>query len=152
RTGICGDVDFVHSSPRLPTSPRPATKTRGHGDAGKDADGRLFLFTPRSNTLDGMNSPANTLLTRCMARRLGTFILVLFGWGAVHAAVLAGAQSGLWQVAVVWGIGVMLAIFVVGGVSGAHINPAITVSLSTWGRFPKSEVLPYILAQMVGGF
>src|SRR5438477_6439027 len=87
-----------------------------------------------------------------LAEGLGTFILVLFGCGAVHAAVLTGAQTGLWQVAIVWGMGVMLAAYSVGGVSGAHINPAMTIALAVWGRFPWSRVGPYIAVQLCGAF
>jgi glycerol uptake facilitator protein len=99
-----------------------------------------------------MGTPAPSLTAKCLAETLGTFILVFFGLGAVHAAVLTGAQSGLWQVAVVWGVAVMLGIYVVGGVSGAHINPAITISLATWGRFSWGQVGPYALAQTAGAF
>lgn len=95
-----------------------------------------------------MPNLARTLL----AEALGTFILVLFGCGAVHAAVLTGAQSGLWQVAIVWGMGVALAAYSVGGVSGAHINPAMTIALATWGRFSWSLVGPYIAVQVAGAF
>jgi glycerol uptake facilitator protein len=90
------------------------------------------------------------LAARCVAEALGTFVLVFFGCGAVHAAVLTGAQSGLWQVAIVWGVAIMLAAYVFGGISGAHINPAISVALATWGRFPWREVGPYSLAQLAG--
>ncbi len=86
------------------------------------------------------------------AEAIGTFLLVLFGVGAVHTAVLTGAQSGIWQVAVVWGIAIMLAVYTVGSISGAHLNPAITIALATYGRHHWSKVLPYILAQMVGAF
>ena len=86
------------------------------------------------------------------AEAIGTFILVLFGVGAVHAAVLTGAQSGIWQVAIVWGIAIMLAIYTVGSISGAHLNPAITIALATYGRHRWSKVVPYILAQLVGAF
>jgi glycerol uptake facilitator protein len=86
------------------------------------------------------------------AEALGTFMLVLFGCGAVHASVLAGAQTGLWQVAIVWGVSIMLACYVVGGVSGAHINPAITLGMAAWGKFPTSRVIPYIVAQVAGAF
>jgi glycerol uptake facilitator protein len=86
------------------------------------------------------------------AEALGTFMLVLFGCGAVHSAVLSGSQSGLWQVAIVWGISIMLACFVVGGVSGAHLNPAVTIGLAAWGKFPAGRVLPYIVGQMAGAF
>jgi glycerol uptake facilitator protein len=60
------------------------------------------------------------------AEMLGTFVLVFFGVGAVNAAVITGAQSGLWQVAVVWAVGVSLGIYSSAAVSGAHLNPAIT--------------------------
>ncbi len=86
------------------------------------------------------------------AEALGTFMLVLFGCGAVHSAVLSGAQTGLWQVAIVWGISIMLACFVVGGVSGAHINPAVTIGMAAWGKFPAGRVVPYIVGQMAGAF
>jgi glycerol uptake facilitator protein len=85
-----------------------------------------------------------------MAEALGTFLLVFFGLGVVHAAVLTGAHSGLWQVAIVWGVAIMAAIYVVGAISGAHINPAITLALSAWGRFSARDVLPYILSQLLG--
>src|SRR5215207_7815962 len=87
-----------------------------------------------------------------LAEGLGTFILILFGCGAVHATVLTGAQSGIWQVAIVWGSGVAFAAYCVGGISGAHINPAMTIALATWGRFDWDKVGPYIGAQLVGAF
>lgn len=96
--------------------------------------------------------PTPSLGARCLAEVLGTFILVFFGCGAVHAAVLTSAQSGLWQVAIVWGVAIMLAIYVVGGISGAHINPAISIALALWNRFPRRLVLPYIGSQLVGAF
>jgi len=95
-----------------------------------------------------MPSPLRTYL----AEALGTFILILFGCGAVHSAVLTGSQSGLWQVAIVWGMGVAFAAYSVGGVSGAHINPAMTIALAVWGRFSWSNVAPYIVAQLCGAF
>lgn len=85
-----------------------------------------------------------------LAEVLGTFLLIFFGLGAVHAAVLTGAQSGLWQVAIVWGISIMLAIYSVGAVSGAHINPAMTIAFALWRGFPKRNVLPFILGQLAG--
>lgn len=85
-----------------------------------------------------------------IAEWLGTFLLVLFGCGSVHAAVLMDAQAGLWQVAIVWALAIMLAIYVVGSISGAHINPAITLALAAWGRFEWSKVPLYVAAQMCG--
>lgn len=81
---------------------------------------------------------------------LGTFILVFFGVGSVNAAVATGAQAGLWQVAVVWAIGVSLGIYSAAALSGAHINPAITVVAVVYDRFPPLRALGYIFAQMLG--
>jgi glycerol uptake facilitator protein len=94
----------------------------------------------------------NTSSRALAAELLGTFVLVLFGCGAVHAAVLTGAQSGLWQVAIVWGLGVMFAAYLCGAVSGAHINPAITIALAFWGRFEWDKVAGYVAAQVAGAF
>ncbi|GAC1306540.1 MAG: MIP/aquaporin family protein [Isosphaeraceae bacterium] len=84
------------------------------------------------------------------AEAIGTFLLIVLGCGAVHASVLTGAQSGLWQVAVVWGLAILIAIVAVGGVSGAHINPAVTIALATFRGFPRRLVIPYVSAQLGG--
>jgi glycerol uptake facilitator protein len=83
---------------------------------------------------------------------LGTCLLVLFGTGSVAAAVLTGAQVGLWQVAVVWGFGVTIAIYVSGSLSGAHLNPAVSLAMALLrrGAFPMGRLIPYVLAQMAG--
>jgi glycerol uptake facilitator protein len=99
-----------------------------------------------------MGAHHESLTTRCLAEGLGTFLLVFFGCGAVHVAVLTGALSGLWQVAIVWGVAVMVAVYVVGGVSGAHLNPAVTVALAAWHRFRWAHVLPYAAGQLAGAF
>lgn len=96
--------------------------------------------------------PNRSLASCCIAEALGTGIIVYFGCGAVHVAVLTDALVGLWQVAIVWGIAVMLAIYVTAGVSGAHLNPAITVGLALWNKFSWTRVVPYITAQVAGGF
>ena len=83
---------------------------------------------------------------------LGTYLLVLFGTGSVASAVLSGAQVGLWQVAAVWGFGVTLAIYVSAGLSGAHLNPAVSLSMTLLrpADFPARRLLPYVAAQLVG--
>ena len=93
-----------------------------------------------------------SLCGECLSEFVGTFILVFFGVGAVNTAVLTGAQSGLWQVAVVWGVAIALAIYATGAVSGAHINPAITAAMTVWRGFPKGKVAPYVMAQLAGAF
>ncbi len=87
-----------------------------------------------------------------VAECFATMLLVFLGCGAVHAAVLMDAQSGVWQVAIVWGIAIMLAIYTVDSISGAHINPAMTIAFAVWGRHPWRLVLPYIIAQVAGAF
>lgn len=83
---------------------------------------------------------------------LGTYLLVLFGTGAVASAVLSGTQVGLWQVAAVWGFGVTLAIYVSAGLSGAHLNPAMSLAMALLrpADFPIKRLLPYMLAQLAG--
>jgi glycerol uptake facilitator protein len=93
-----------------------------------------------------------TLIARCGAETLGTFLLIFFGCGAVHVAVLTGDLAGLGQVAMVWAIAIMLAIYCVGNISGAHINPAITLAFAVWGKFPWRDVPGYVLSQLAGAF
>jgi glycerol uptake facilitator protein len=94
----------------------------------------------------------NTLIGELSAEFLGTFTLIIFGVGVVAQTVLtpfsAGAQSIHWA----WGLGVVMGIYVAGGISGAHINPAVTVSLAWRRKFPWGKVAPYSLAQLVGAF
>ena len=97
-----------------------------------------------------MSKPPATLRQACTAELIGTFLLVIFGCGSVCAAVLTGAQVGLFQVAIVWGIGIALAIKLTGGISGAHLNPAVTLGFATWGKFPPARILPYLIAQFTG--
>ncbi|HEV3271549.1 MAG TPA: MIP family channel protein [Candidatus Methylacidiphilales bacterium] len=82
----------------------------------------------------------------------GTFILVFFGCGSVNAAVTTGAQVGVFQVAIVWGLGIATAIYLTASLSGAHLNPAVTISLAAWGDFPGRRVPGYIAAQLAGAF
>ena len=87
-----------------------------------------------------------------MGEAVGTYILVLFGIGSVAAAVATGAQMGLWQVAVVWAFGVALAIYVSANVSGAHLNPAVSLAFAIFRRSDFSfRMLPlYWAAQLIG--
>lgn len=82
----------------------------------------------------------------------GTFLLVFFGCGSVCAAIATGAQVGVFQVAIVWGLGIATAIYLCGALSGAHLNPAVTVSMAVWARFPWRRVAPYFVAQFAGAF
>lgn len=91
-----------------------------------------------------------TLSAALIAEAVGTFLLVFFGIGSVHVAVFTGALAGLGQVAIVWGLGVGLAIYATAAVSGAHLNPAVTLAFAAWRGFSWKRVLPYIAAQLAG--
>ena len=89
-------------------------------------------------------------LTRaCLAEALGTFALVLAGAGAVMTSVATGAPDHT-GVALTFGLVVMACIYIFGGVSGAHINPAVTLALAVTGRLPWARVAPYVAAQCAG--
>jgi len=82
---------------------------------------------------------------------LGTFILTLFGCSSVAVAVLFGEYNSIFQIGLVWGIGVTLAIFLTRHICNAHLNPAVSVAMVVAGRM-KAKMLPgYLLAQLAGG-
>ncbi len=82
----------------------------------------------------------------------GTFLLVFFGCGSICTAITTGAQVGIFQVAIVWGMGLATAIYLASALSGAHLNPAVTAGLAVWAGFPKGRALKYVAAQMLGAF
>ncbi|MDX6226733.1 MAG: glycerol uptake facilitator protein, partial [Frankiales bacterium] len=86
-----------------------------------------------------------------LAEFFGTFILILFGVGVV-AQVVAGGLGAHDSIAWAWGLGVTLGIYAAAKISGAHINPAVTVALAVFQGFPWRKVLPYALAQTAGAF
>ena len=83
---------------------------------------------------------------------MGAFWLVLGGCGsAVLAAAFPNVGIGLLGVALAFGLTVLTMAYAIGHISGCHLNPAVTVGLWAGGRFPASNVLPYIVAQVLGG-
>jgi len=94
----------------------------------------------------------HTLLGECIAEFIGTGLLIFFGVGCVAALVLTSAQFGQWEISIMWGMGVAIAIYCTAGVSGAHINPAVTIALAAFHGFDKAKVVPYIVAQVLGAF
>ncbi|HWI75135.1 MAG TPA: MIP/aquaporin family protein [Baekduia sp.] len=105
----------------------------------------------------------STLPGELAAEFLGTFILIMFGTGSVAMAVSALNQSGrgteIFQaagdwllIAWGWGLAVALGVYVAGGVTGAHLNPAVTLANALRRGFPWRKVLPYSAAQLVGAF
>ena len=106
--------------------------------------GRFFPWNRR---------PLPDILRRCVAEVVGTWLLVLVSTSASAASVLAGAHTGLWQVAVLAGLGVTMAIYLTAAVSGAHINPAVSLAFAIFRprEFPIRMLLPYWGAQILGG-
>jgi glycerol uptake facilitator protein len=90
-----------------------------------------------------------------LAEFFGTMLLIILGEGVVAGVVLKGTKSenaGWLTICVAWGLAVTLSVYAVGSISGAHLNPAITIALASIGSFPAEQVIGYILAQMAGAF
>jgi aquaporin Z len=86
------------------------------------------------------------------AELIGTFWLVLGGCGsAVLAAGFPELGIGFVGVALAFGLTVVTMAYAIGHISGCHLNPAVTVGLAAGGRFPNSDIAPYVIAQVIGG-
>ena len=87
------------------------------------------------------------------AELFGTFILMIFGIGVVAQVVLGGGSSGQYlSINIGWGLAVTMGVYASAGISGAHLNPAVTLALAVRRGFPWAKVLPYVIAQCVGAF
>lgn len=76
----------------------------------------------------------------------------VFGICCLSALKLTGASLGLWEICIIWGLGISLAVYLTAGISGGHLNPAVTVALWLFACFPGRKVVPYIVAQVAGAF
>lgn len=98
----------------------------------------------------------NGLTGELVAEFFGTFILILLGDGVVANVGLAprlAASAYNWNtITIGWAFAVIIAVYITGGVTGAHINPAVTIALAAKRGFPWAKVGPYIVAQMIGAF
>ncbi len=83
---------------------------------------------------------------------IGTFLLVLFGTGSVAVSVLFDAHQGLFQIAIIWGIAIAIAIYVTRNLSCAHFNPAVSIAMVVSGRMAKGKLARYLLGQFAGAF
>jgi MIP family channel proteins len=96
---------------------------------------------------------SNALSRELLAEFFGTFILIVFGVGVVAQVVLSkGAAGSTLSINIAWGLAVTMGCYVAAGVTGAHLNPAVTLALAVRRRFPWNKVLPYSLAQLAGAF
>lgn len=100
-----------------------------------------------------------TLVAELIAEFLGTFVLILLGTGVVAMVVLFPSRTpgelvhgGYTNITLGWGLGVTMGIYVAGKISGAHLNPAVTMALAVFRGFPWRKVLPYSIAQTAGAF
>lgn len=122
-----------------------------HEEAPVAGDGRAEA--PRT---DGRRSRLQRALGdaagRWIGELVGTYLLVVLGLGSVATSVLSGAQSGIWQVAIVWATAATLAIYAVGGLSGAHLNPAVSLAFALLRphAFSWAALVPYVVAQVLG--
>jgi len=99
------------------------------------------------------------LFPELLAEFLGTLVLMLFGNGVVAMVVLFGTgtpgeivNGGYTNITLGWGLAVTMGIYIAGKISGAHLNPAVSISLAVYRDFPWRKVAPYILAQTLGAF
>jgi glycerol uptake facilitator protein len=93
-------------------------------------------------------------MTPFIAELVGTMLLIIFGNGVVANVLLTktkGHNGGWIVVTAGWGLGVALAVYTVNSISGAHVNPAVTIGLAVIGKFAWASVPAYLLAQMIGG-
>ena len=92
------------------------------------------------------------LRRRFIGETVGTYLMVMIGTSSVAAAAITGAQMGLWQVAVVWTLGVSLSIYATANISGAHLNPAVTLAFAIFRRdeFDYRLIPLYWTAQLAG--
>src|SRR5215471_8917608 len=98
-------------------------------------------------------SMSRDLVREILAEFLGTFVLIVFGVGVVAQVLLSrNAAGGYLSINIAWGLAVTMGCYVCAGVTGAHLNPAVTIALAVHRRFPWSKVLPYSVAQVGGAF
>jgi glycerol uptake facilitator protein len=106
-----------------------------------------------------MTNPKFSLVAELTAEFLGTFVLIMLGTGVVAMVVLFPSQTpgelihgGFTNITLGWGLAVTMGIYVAGKISGAHLNPAVTLALAVFRGFPWKKVLPYTVAQVAGAF
>jgi MIP family channel proteins len=96
---------------------------------------------------------ARGIARELLAEFFGTFVLIVFGVGVVAQFVLSkGVAGSFLSINVAWGLAVTMGCYVSAGVTGAHLNPAVTLSLAAHRQFPWRKVIPYSLAQLAGAF
>jgi len=103
--------------------------------------------------------PKFSLSAELIAEFIGTAVLLAFGNGVVAMVVLFGhgqtgevVNGGFTNITLAWGLAVTLGVYVAGRISGAHLNPAVTLALAVFRKFPWAKVIPYMAVQVAGAF
>ncbi len=117
----------------------PSSEDIVEAQLAEDLDGDAWIDMPRRPSL----------VARMFAEAGGTFILVFVGLGTM--AFAAAGNNGTLTTALGFAVGLTITIVIFGGISGAHVNPAVTVGLWLSGRFPGMDVVPYVISQVIGG-
>lgn len=100
----------------------------------------------------GLGGIQNVNKKEFLGEFIGTFLMVLFGCGAVAVTTLFGAHQGLFQIGIIWGIAITLAIYITRDLSCAHFNPAVTIAMVASGRMTIRKAPCYLAAQFCGSF
>ena len=114
----------------------------------------VIISKIKSTKPDGLSgyNKKEIIMKKYVAEGIGTFWLVLGGCGsAVLAAGFPDVGIGLLGVSLAFGLTVLTMAYAIGHISGCHLNPAVSVGLWAGGRFPANQLLPYIIAQVIGG-
>ena len=96
-----------------------------------------------------------TLFDKCVFEFIGTMVMILLGDGVCAACTLEKSKAkgaGWIVITMAWGFAVMCGVFIAGPYSGAHLNPEVSLGLAAAGKFEWGFLLPYAIAQMLGGF
>lgn len=134
----------------------PNSKQSFAHDMDVEASVQDISITPRDSYIDKIAlrtmRQSYPLVNKCLAEAVGTLFLVVFGVGAVCNAVLVQKDVALWHVTSVFGLGVTLAVMATASISGAHLNPAVSLALAIFrpAEFPTRNLLPYWGAQYLG--
>lgn len=147
------DQENEDDDARAPFIPVTHTRTHGQGRGGGSTKGR-----PKDDKIPGRDRHCNDdskrdVLRRFTAEFIGTFVFLFVGLCATTSSVISGAQSGIWQSAVVWGIAVSLVVYATSDISGGHLNPAVSLTMAVMKpdtEFSWFQCAYYVVAQLLG--